>query len=145
MYPVLNSDRSKSDWVLLNERLPNNLYKLQRGDVVVFRSMRNPMEYHIKRVVALEGDTVKTLGYKNEYATIPPGHCWVEGDNNKISEDSNRCGPLPLGLITAQATHVVYPRFEKIKPKFIHDRVSINPDVESEVLRYLNELPSVIL
>lgn len=145
MYPVLNEQRMKSDWVIINETFSNKLDKLQRGDVVVFRSMRNPMEFHIKRIVALEGDTVKTLGYKNEFVKVPSGHCWVEGDNHAISEDSNRSGPLPMGLITAKAKYVLYPHFKRIDPKFVHDRVSVNPNVEKEVLRYLNDLPSVIL
>lgn len=145
MYPTLNQDKIKSDWILLSEGLADNLSKIKRGHVVVFRSVRNPTEFHIKRVIGLEGDTVKTLGYKNEYVKIPPGHCWVEGDNHHVSDDSNRIGPLPMGLITAEAKYVLHPNFKKMPQSFPHDRVSINPNVDRNVLHYLSNLPSAVL
>jgi len=30
---------------------------------------------------------------------VPKGHCWVEGDNTKISADSSSYGPISTGLI----------------------------------------------
>ncbi|EDO33314.1 predicted protein [Nematostella vectensis] len=47
----------------------------------------------IKRIVALQGDHVKAIGYKNRYVKIPRGHCWIEGDNSNHSMDSNTFGP----------------------------------------------------
>jgi mitochondrial inner membrane protease subunit 2 len=57
----------------------------------------------------LEGDTVQTLGYKEKYIKIKPGHFWVEGDHFENSLDSNTFGQIPLGLLTAKATNVVWP------------------------------------
>lgn len=36
------------------------------------------------------------------------GHFWVKGDYHN-SLDSNTFGAVPLGLLTAKATHVVWP------------------------------------
>lgn len=45
------------------------------------RSPLNPKHLLVKRVVAVEGDTVKTLPpYPDFEVTIPQGHVWVEGE-----------------------------------------------------------------
>lgn len=54
----------------------------------------NPKQKIIKRIVALEGDTIKTISYKNRTVTVPRGHCWIEGDNRDHSLDSNYYGPV---------------------------------------------------
>ncbi|ODO10888.1 hypothetical protein I350_01487 [Cryptococcus amylolentus CBS 6273] len=40
---------------------------------------------------------------------IPPGHCWVEGDSKYQTRDSNTYGPIPLGLVTARVSHILWP------------------------------------
>ena len=40
---------------------------------------------------------------------IPPGHCWVEGDEHFHSRDSNTFGPVPLGLLEARVDRIVWP------------------------------------
>lgn len=72
-------------------------------------SPRNPNTCLIKRVVGLEGDIVENKGNEQGFLTVPKGHCWVEGENRPQSMDSNFFGPVPLGLITAKATHIVWP------------------------------------
>ncbi|XP_010078525.1 PREDICTED: mitochondrial inner membrane protease subunit 2-like, partial [Pterocles gutturalis] len=57
------------------------------------RSPRNPEQKIIKRVIALEGDIIKTIGYKKKYVKVPHGHIWVEGDHHGHSFDSNAFGP----------------------------------------------------
>ena len=82
-----------------------------------FRSPTRPRDHNlIKRVIALEGDTVQTLRWKNRYVKVPKGHCWVEGDNKKRSEDSNDFGPVPLAIVRAKATRIVWPlhRWQKL-------------------------------
>ena len=68
--------------------------KIKRGDVVVYISPKNPNEYLIKRVIALEGDIVETESCYSSYPLsrlrIPGGHVWVHGDNRGISVDSNK-------------------------------------------------------
>ncbi|KAE8615840.1 hypothetical protein XENTR_v10008634, partial [Xenopus tropicalis] len=83
-----------------------------------FRSPKNPEQKIIKRVIALEGDIVKTLGHKTRYVKVPRGHMWVEGDHHGHSFDSNAFGPVSLGLLHAHATHILWPpnRWQKLKP-----------------------------
>lgn len=77
--------------------------------MVSFISPKDPNQRLIKRVVALPGDTVQTLGYEEKFVKVKPGHFWVEGDHIENSLDSNTFGQLPLGLLTAKATSVVWP------------------------------------
>jgi signal peptidase I len=60
----------------------------------VYTSPRNPSQLVVKRVIGLPGDVIQTLQYKDQYVTVPDGHCWVEGDNHGQSEDSNKYGPV---------------------------------------------------
>ncbi|XP_062610458.1 mitochondrial inner membrane protease subunit 2-like isoform X1 [Saccostrea cucullata] len=128
MQDTLNPSKSKKqhDYVFLSKS--HNLLKkgnIKHGDIVSIKSPRHPERYLIKRIVGLEGDIVKipentkinkrwdnpegVVNYTKRTIQIPQGHCWVEGDNARMSEDSNKFGPISLGLITAKATHVVWP------------------------------------
>ena len=40
---------------------------------------------------------------------VPPGHCWLVGDNLTISRDSRDFGPVPLGLIRGKALMLLWP------------------------------------
>ncbi|XP_064417627.1 mitochondrial inner membrane protease subunit 2 isoform X2 [Latimeria chalumnae] len=93
MQPSLNPEgRHTSDIVLLN-RWSVRKYQLQRGDIVSVVSPKNPEQKIIKRVIALEGDIIKTEGYKKRFVKIPDGHFWIEGDHSGHSFDSNAFGP----------------------------------------------------
>ncbi|GAB5568697.1 mitochondrial inner membrane protease subunit 2 isoform X1 [Prionailurus iriomotensis] len=105
MQPSLNPGGSQSsDVVLLNHWKVRN-FEVQRGDIVSLviyiqaglfclkGSPKNPEQKIIKRVIALEGDIVKTMGHKNRYVKVPRGHIWVEGDHHGHSFDSNSFGP----------------------------------------------------
>ncbi|XP_013120276.1 mitochondrial inner membrane protease subunit 2 isoform X5 [Oreochromis niloticus] len=98
MQPFLNPEGgSKCDVVLLNRWSVRN-YQVQRGDIVSVVSPRNPKQKIIKRVIGLEGDFIRTLGYKNRYVRVPDGHFWIEGDHHGHSLDSNSFGPLSVGV-----------------------------------------------
>ncbi|XP_034625252.1 mitochondrial inner membrane protease subunit 2 isoform X2 [Trachemys scripta elegans] len=75
MQPSLNpGERQVSDVVLLNHWSIRN-YEVQRGDIVSLVSPKNPEQKIIKRVIALEGDIVKTslkMGFVSQ---------WVPGKN----------------------------------------------------------------
>ncbi|XP_026524898.1 mitochondrial inner membrane protease subunit 2 isoform X2 [Notechis scutatus] len=61
MQPSLNPmEQQVSDIVLLNHWSVRN-YEVQHGDVVSLVSPRNPEQKIIKRVIALEGDIIKSL------------------------------------------------------------------------------------
>ncbi|XP_012277368.1 mitochondrial inner membrane protease subunit 2 isoform X2 [Orussus abietinus] len=108
MQPVLNPDLRQTDYVFLN-RWQVRGYKVERGDVISLTSPKYPNQMLIKRVVAVAGDIVHTIGYKSEFLKVPDGHCWVEGDHTGQSMDSNCFGPISLGLVTAKATCIVWP------------------------------------
>ncbi|GAB0090394.1 Mitochondrial inner membrane protease subunit [Sergentomyia squamirostris] len=108
MQPVLNPGEIDCDYVFLSRWSVRNL-EVNRGDIVSLVSPKNPDQKILKRVLALEGDTVSTMGYYKPYVTVPEGHFWIEGDNTGNSLDSNIFGPVALGLVTARATCIVWP------------------------------------
>jgi inner membrane protease subunit 2 len=109
---------------------------VKRGDIVTFWKPHKPAEMGIKRVVALEGDTVyPARGYaldpeiqatrlaglpdglpdqdqhsvveeEEGKVVVPYGHVWLEGDNWRKSLDSNDFGPVSKGLLQGKAVWV---------------------------------------
>uniref|UniRef100_A0A182NI00 Mitochondrial inner membrane protease subunit 2 n=1 Tax=Anopheles dirus TaxID=7168 RepID=A0A182NI00_9DIPT len=126
MQPALNPDASVTDYVFLSRWAVRNL-DVQRGDIISLISPKDPTQKIIKRVVALQGDVISTLGYKIPYVTVPEGHCWVEGDHTGNSLDSNTFGPVSLGLVTARATQIVWPpsRWQQLPSTVPKTRVPI--------------------
>ena len=78
-----------------------------RGDLLVYTSPKDPEEYLIKRLIAGEGDVIRTEGrYSQAVVRIPPGHVWVEGDNWANSVDSNKYGTVPkVGQYSQEHEH----------------------------------------
>ncbi|VDB97034.1 unnamed protein product [Peniophora sp. CBMAI 1063] len=111
MQPTLNPDLSgQRDVVLFDRFSVAGLHRYERGDVVMVRSPFDAGSFLIKRIVALEGDTVKTLPpYPKKEVTIPLGHCWIEGDRSMDSEDSNSIGPIPVALVEAKMVTILLP------------------------------------
>ncbi|KZP12123.1 LexA/Signal peptidase [Athelia psychrophila] len=110
MQPTLNPDSSLwRDLVFFDRFSIGTLGNWNREDIVALRSPINPEQLLVKRIVALEGDTVKTLPpYPDAEVTVPEGHIWVEGDNYR-TEDSNLFGPVPLALLDSKLTYIVWP------------------------------------
>ncbi|XP_030073096.1 mitochondrial inner membrane protease subunit 2 isoform X1 [Microcaecilia unicolor] len=132
MQPSLNPEgRLGSDIVLLNRWRIRN-YEVHRGDIVSLVSPKNPEQKIIKRVIALEGDIIKTMGYRNKFVRIPGGHVWVEGDHHGHSFDSNSFGPVSLGLLHAHATYILWPpnRWQKLKSFIPPDRNPVEKEDE---------------
>uniref|UniRef100_A0A8W7P480 Mitochondrial inner membrane protease subunit 2 n=1 Tax=Anopheles coluzzii TaxID=1518534 RepID=A0A8W7P480_ANOCL len=106
MQPALNPDATVTDYVFLSRWAVRNM-DVQRGDIISLISPKDPTQKIIKRVVALQGDVISTLGYKLPYVTVPEGHCWVEGDHTGNSLDSNTFGPVSLGLTLTEKPYTL--------------------------------------
>ena len=75
-------------------------------------SPTNPEILAVKRVIALEGDTVVTKPpYPSPHEDVPVGHVWIEGDqvDGNKTMDSNRVGPVSRSLIVGRVGGVVWP------------------------------------
>ncbi|XP_035986750.1 mitochondrial inner membrane protease subunit 2 isoform X2 [Fundulus heteroclitus] len=134
MQPFLNPDvGAQCDVVLLNRWSVKN-YHVQRGDIVSVVSPRNPKQKIIKRVIGLEGDFIRTLGYKNQYVRVPDGHFWIEGDHHGHSLDSNSFGPVSVGLLHGRASHIIWPpnRWQHIKPSLLPNRELLYTEEDGE-------------
>lgn len=107
-----------------------------RGDVVVFRSPKNPDIEYIKRIIGLPGDKVmvkdsevyvngtkltenyiaaKTNLWENGFSkngeeiTVPDGDLFVMGDNRPRSSDSREFGPVPEETVIGQVFYRYFP------------------------------------
>ncbi|KAI7906720.1 mitochondrial inner membrane protease subunit [Cokeromyces recurvatus] len=144
MQPTFNPDSSmlKKDIVLLDKWSTTD-HQFERGQVVTLISPINPKCIITKRILALPGDRVQSLRNKNEWVSIPEGHVWVEGDEAFHSRDSNSFGPVPIALINAKVTHILWPfsRFGPVEKKSVNkDRVQMNvfrPGVDIEPSRQI--------
>ncbi len=110
------------------DKLSYRLSGPQRGDIVICHYPQDERNF-VKRVVAVEGDTLEIRGgrtYLNgellpeEYIAYPAWNdfgpivvgkdeVFVMGDNRANSHDSRAEGPLPLSLLEGKVFAVLYP------------------------------------
>lgn len=125
-------------------RLPG-LREPRPGDVIVFAYPSDPSQNYIKRIVAVEGQTVQLVGtglfvdgqrvddpfatYRyggrsqvvaygvRSPTTVPPGHLFVLGDNRDASSDSRAWGFVPLENVKGLA-FIIYWSFAQEPGRF---------------------------
>jgi len=93
------------EWVWINSfaRWSRSSERLCKpGEVAIFWSPRESGGLIIKRVIAIQGESVVPR-YGGTPILIPRGYCWIEGDNAETSIDSNEYGPIPMGLFIGSA------------------------------------------
>lgn len=140
MQPLINPQANATRDMLLLSRLPIKFNKIQRGDVVAVVSPKDKKEVLLKRVIGLPGDVIKTVSHKSQFVEVPEGHCWIEGDNHGQSFDSNAFGTIPMGLLVAKATFIIWPinRLQKIQTELPTCRILIPLKVKKN--RYRDQL-----
>lgn len=110
MQPTFNPNNTV-DLVFLSY-LPVRFGSIERGDIIVAVSPRNPNETIIKRVIGIEGDVVKSQKSKSsEYVrkVVPKGYYWIEGDHKGHTYDSTSFGPISRGLVIAKVPAIIWP------------------------------------
>lgn len=131
MQPTLNPDSSQWRDIVLFSRFSAPWHQYQRDDIVSLRSPEDPKRVLIKRILATEGDTVKTLPpYPDREVVVPKGHAWIEGDEHFLSDDSNRFGAISQSLIQSKFVMILWPmhRFGFLKPGGSQVNVGGQPD-----------------
>jgi inner membrane protease subunit 2 len=93
--------------IVLMDCISANQNFLERGDVIVLDNPHQRKKKIVKRLVALPGDWVKTR--KGDLKHVPKGKVWVEGDNFKYSTDSEKYGPIPISMVKAKVSWIIWP------------------------------------
>lgn len=118
---------------MITEKISYRFHAPRRGDVVVVDRPGNEVSL-VKRVVALEGETVEVRGghtfidgrpidepWVNEFGgpgygpeVVPEDHVFILGDNRAVSRDSRAIGPVPVDSVRGHVLLVYWPP-EQIK------------------------------
>lgn len=127
--PSMSPNLADSEFLLVN-KLSYLTEDPQRGDVIVFRSPRNPDEDLVKRVIGLPNDEVEIRGgqvFVNGHVVdessyfqgaiardtsvrrVPEDSYFVMGDNRLQSRDSRDIGSVPRASIVGRVWLVYWP------------------------------------
>ncbi|HBW36978.1 signal peptidase I [Desulfosporosinus sp. BICA1-9] len=126
--PSMEPGLIPGDRIIVN-RLSYRMWAPTRGDVIVFAFPKDLKRTFVKRVIAVEGETVELRdnkvfvnGTAIEEPYVKPGDyppygpeivpidkVFVLGDNRRESEDSREWGLLPKNDLLGKAWFIYYP------------------------------------
>ncbi|GMR39828.1 hypothetical protein PMAYCL1PPCAC_10023, partial [Pristionchus mayeri] len=98
--------------VVVTERMSIRTGTPSKGDIVVCPYPKDPTVTIGKRLVGLEGDVflkARRSFFEASTITVPKDHCFLQGDNTKLSTDSRHFGSVPLGLVQGRVVLRVWP------------------------------------
>ena len=131
MEPTLHNNE-----YILTDKISYKLREVKRGDIVIFKSPKNPEQDYIKRIIGLPSERVKiqngsvfvdgkkidepylrdlTFLYPGSFMQegleidIPTGKYFVLGDNRPRSSDSREFGPIQKDIIIGKAFFRYWP------------------------------------
>lgn len=124
----------KDGELLITEKITYRFRDPQRGEVIIFKSPKNPEVDYIKRVIALPQDRVMlsnntfyingsplqedyikvntsegTYLKEGQEIVIPEGYILAIGDNRPHSSDSRELGPIKIDSIIGKAIFRYWP------------------------------------
>jgi signal peptidase I len=157
----MNNTFHTGDYILTS-KISYRLGPPKRGDIIVFKSPRNPDIDYIKRIIGLPGDRIRVTasgdvflngnlltepyiadrttimegGFvrDNVEVTVPEEHLFVMGDNRPRSSDSRDFGFIPESDVIGKVFFRYLP-FDQFGPIVNHEHypVSLNFSKNSEV------------
>lgn len=132
MYPTFEH----GEYILTN-KIEYKFVNPGRGDVVIFKSPKNPDIDYIKRIIGLPGDRIRisdnsfyvndqkldesaylrsdvtifggSFLAENDEITVPDNYYFVAGDNRPHSSDSREFGPVPKESFIGKALIRYWP------------------------------------
>lgn len=124
----------KDGELLITEKVTYHFRTPQRGEIIIFKSPKNPEVDYIKRIIALPGESVMLsnstfyingVPLKEDYikvettegvflkegetTIIPQGYVLAIGDNRPHSSDSREFGPIKIDSIIGRAIFRYWP------------------------------------
>ncbi len=126
----------KSGEYIFTSKITYKFRKPERGDVIVFKSPKNPDIEYIKRIIGLPGDKIlfkdgevyvndhllkesyistKTNLWEGGFAkegipiVVPENELFVMGDNRPRSSDSREFGPVTFSIVIGQVFYRYFP------------------------------------